>query len=269
MDDLLETARQAARAGAVVLRARWGKGITVEHKSAFDFVTDADRASEAAILDALRVGRPGDAILSEEQARDTASLDTGPGVLWVVDPLDGTTNFIHGFPHVAVSIAALDGGRPVAGVILDVIRGEEFCAARGRGATLDGRPIRVSSADDPAKALLLTGFPFRHKERMEAYLGLFAELHDATAAIRRAGSAALDLAYVACGRAEGFWEAGLGPWDVAAGVLIVEEAGGTVSDFDGGTAAIRRGDVVAATPCLHAFVQGACARRFPGGYARE
>jgi myo-inositol-1(or 4)-monophosphatase len=239
--------------------------LQVEQKQRFDFVTNADRKAEEAVLSVIREKHPDHAILAEESAGDFSRAAQTPGVLWVVDPLDGTTNFIHGFPHVAVSVAALENGTPSAGVIIDVTRGEEFACARDQGFTLNGNKAKVSAIRDPARALLLTGFPFRQKDRLDSYLELFAELFHQTSGIRRAGAAALDLAYVAAGRAEAFWEMGLKPWDLAAGLLMVEEAGGVVSDFDGGGQALWRGDVVAANPKLHGVVQAACGRMFPGG----
>ncbi len=263
--ELLETAREAARAGARLLGEMWGHHLSIEHKDRFDFVTNADKQAEQAVLEVIRGRHPDHRILAEESASELQGARDAPGVLWVVDPLDGTTNFIHGFPQVAVSVAALRNGRPLAGVIIDVTRGEEFAALRGQGATLDGKKIKVSAVDEPGRALLLTGFPFRQKDRLTPYLELFAELFQQVAGVRRAGAAALDMAYVAAGRAEAFWEMGLKPWDLAAGILLVQEAGGRVSDFDGGDQALWRGDVVAAGPGLFELVRAACGRRFPGG----
>jgi myo-inositol-1(or 4)-monophosphatase len=263
--ELLQTALTAARSGVETLRGLWGRHLEVKEKHRFDFVTNADQAAERAVLEIIRQNHPDHAILAEESAGDFSRAAQTPGVLWVVDPLDGTTNYIHGFPHVAVSVAALVDGRPAAGVIIDVTRQEEFAAARGLGVTLDGKPVKASPVSEPSKALLLTGFPFRQKDRLNKYLDLFAELFLQVSGMRRAGAAALDLAYVAAGRAEGFWEMGLKPWDMAAGILMVEEAGGLVSDFDGGDQALWRGDIVAANQDLHRLVQAACGRKFPNG----
>jgi len=260
--ELLATASLAARAGAQTLRQLWNQAVEVEPKARFDFVTEADRASEQAILELIRRRHPHHAVLAEESAPSRRPPQDLSGVLWVVDPLDGTTNFIHRFPHLAVSVAALVDGRPAVGVIIDVTRGEEFAACAGAGVTLNGRPVRVSPQQDPARALLLTGFPFRDKDRLPTYLQLFQELFLKVSGIRRAGAAALDLAYVAAGRAEGFWELGLKPWDLAAGILMVQEAGGVVSDFHGGPHALWHGDVVAANPHLHPLIQTTCARYF-------
>jgi myo-inositol-1(or 4)-monophosphatase len=263
LESLAITAGRAAAAGAHLLRNLWGNPEGIEQKSRFDFVTQADRASQEAVLAVIRKEQPGQAILAEESAGDYSEARNQPGILWVVDPLDGTTNFIHGFPHVAVSVAALLDGRPVVGVIRDVTRDEEFSAVAGQGAWLDGHPLTVSEPPQRSHSLLLTGFPFRHKEILDSYLALFSELFQSVAGMRRAGSACLDLAYLAAGRAQGFWELGLKPWDLAAGLLLISEAGGVVSDFHGGDQALWRGDICAATPDLHPWLQEACARHFP------
>ncbi|MCB2193616.1 MAG: inositol monophosphatase [Deltaproteobacteria bacterium] len=259
----LQIARAAARAGAQVLRQRWGSHLQVQSKQRFDYVTDADLASEKAVLDTIAQHCPGEAVLSEETPADLAQAQAQEGPLWVVDPLDGTTNYIHGFPHVAVSVALLEGGSPLVGVVLDVTKDEEFVASRGGGAWLNDKRLRVADMAGPEKALLMTGFPFRHKQWLDPYMELFRDVFLASAGARRAGSAALDLAYVAAGRGQGFWELGLKPWDVAAGILLVREAGGVVSDFHGGEGALWRGDIVAACPGLHDWLQGQCARHFP------
>ncbi len=242
--DLLRTAERAARAGAAALAPLFAgrAGLSIEEKAHHDFVSEADRASERAIAAAIRAEFPGHAILAEEELR--AALDE-PGPLWIVDPLDGTTNFLHGFPVFSVSVACAVAGELLAGVVLDPSRGELFAASRGGGATLDGRPIAVSSQPGLRRALVGTGFPFRRLDRLELYLAAFRAVIAETAGVRRAGSAAIDLAYVACGRLDGFWEEGLGPWDLAAGALLIEEAGGVVTDFRGGRAFLERGDLVA------------------------
>ncbi len=263
LDRYLDSARAAARAGARVLRQHWGGHLHVESKKRFDYVTDADLASENAVLDELRRRHPGHAILSEETPADLAQAQADQGPLWVVDPLDGTTNFIHAVPHVAVSVALLIQGRPVVGVVLDVTRDEEFAASLGGGAWLGGQ--RLAARDlPPEQALLMTGFPFRRKEILEPYMELFKEIFLQCAGVRRAGSAALDLAYVAAGRGQGFWELGLSPWDIAAGILLVSEAGGEISDFAGGEQVLWRGDVVAAAPETHAWLRDSCGRHFGG-----
>lgn len=261
--EYVSSARAAARAGAQVLLKRWGQGLQVRHKQRFDYVTDADLASEKAVLAAIAQRCPGQAVLSEETPADLARAQAELGPLWVVDPLDGTTNYIHGFPHVAVSVALLEEGLPAVGVVLDVTKDEEFVAWQGGGAWLNGRRLAVADMEGPEQALFMTGFPFRHKELLDPYLALFRDIFVQCAGVRRAGSAALDLAYVAAGRGQGFWEMGLKPWDVAAGILLVKEAGGMVSDFQGGRKALWRGDVVAAAPGPHGWLQGLCARHFP------
>lgn len=203
-EQLLETAVAAARAGARLLRERWSAPRTISRKERYDFVTDADLASQRAVLAVIEERHPDHAILAEEERGDPATAARTPGVLWVVDPLDGTTNFIHGFPMAAVSVAAVAGGRPLAGAIIDVVHGEEFKAARGLGAFVDDRPMRVADIEDRSQCLLLTGFPFRDRGRLDPYLELFKELFGQSSGVRRAGSAALDLAYVAAGRAQGF-----------------------------------------------------------------
>ena len=263
--ELLVTAREAASAGAQVLRSLWGAGVAVEEKQDFDFVTEADRRSQEAVLAQISRRHPGHAILAEESDQDWSQWAGYQEPLWVVDPLDGTTNFIHGFPQVAVSVAVLVKGRPQAGVVLDVTRDECFAASAGGGAWLGERRLAVSPQTDPARGLLMTGFPFRDKKRLPIYMELFSEIFRQVSGVRRAGAAALDLAYVAAGRGEGFWEIGLKPWDVAAGFLLIEEAGGVVSDFAGGDKALWRGDVVTAGPALHPWLQQICARYFPQG----
>lgn len=245
--ELLPTAERAARAGAAALAPFAGRLATlaVEEKTRHDYVSEADRAAERMIAEVIRAAHPGHAILAEEELR--AALDA-PEPLWIVDPLDGTTNFLHGFPVYAVSVACALDGEVIAGAVLDPTRDELFAAARGGGATCNGAPISVSTRRRLEGALVATGFPFRRLTRLEEYLASFRAVLVETAGVRRAGSAAIDLAYVACGRLEGFWEEGLGPWDVAAGSLLIEEAGGIVSDFRGERAFLARGDVVAGPP---------------------
>ena len=259
-EELLQTAREAARAGAELLRGMWGQGLEVSQKGRFDFVTQADRRSEAAILEIIRSRHPDHAILAEESAGDWQEAAASPDVLWIVDPLDGTTNYIHGFPMVGVSVAAWRRGRPLVGVIIDLARDEEFHALAGGGAWSGERRLRVSPVEDPARSLLLTGFPFREKDRLDEFLALFRELFNRVSGVRRAGAACLDLAYLAAGRAEGFWETGLSPWDVAAGVLLIEEAGGVVSDFAGGDGYLWNRQLVAGNPATHPWLREACLR---------
>jgi myo-inositol-1(or 4)-monophosphatase len=248
MNELAALAAEVAREAGRIQRERFHEPRTIETKSsAIDLVTDVDRASDAWIVERLRGARPDDAILSEEAGLQ----EGGSGIRWIVDPLDGTTNYAHGFPHFAVSIGAWQDGAGVAGVIYDPLRDELFAAARGHGASLNGKPIHVSSTGELHRALLGTGFAYNVHEARIDNLDYFARFLKRARAVRRAGSAALDLAYVACGRFDGFWELGLHPWDVAAGLLIVEEAGGRTSDFRGGPAPLSGERIVASNGPLH------------------
>ena len=231
MSDLLELAISIGREAGALQRDRFSEPRTIETKSSsIDLVTDVDRASDALIAARIAAARPGDAILSEELGRRDGTSE----LRWVVDPLDGTTNYAHGFPHFAVSIGIERDGQREVGVIYDPIKEELFSAERGGGARLNGKPIRVSATDSLERSLLATGFSYDvHRAEVEnlEYFGRFLKR---ARAVRRAGSAALDLAYVACGRFDGFWELDLHAWDVAAGLLLISEAGGRLSDLDGG-----------------------------------
>ena len=269
--DLLGVALAAARAGAsVVLRHHEaGARIPYEAKARHDYVTAVDREAEEAIVRRIRESFPEHAILAEE----AGGAVEGRGHQWIIDPLDGTTNFIHGFPVFAVSVAAAriegrgDGPpRPseiVAGVVVDPLRGESFSATRGGGAFLNGERIRVSEAGDLDACLLSTGFPFRAQQLLPAYLAIFAELHGMTQGIRRPGAAALDLAAVACGRNDGFFEFGLSPWDMAAGALLIEEAGGIAREFRGGDDYLRTGHIVAGSRAVTERILEVIARHYP------
>lgn len=245
-----KSAIEAAQIGGAYLRSQFRKsGLEVELKGKHDFVTAVDREAERRIREYLEAEHPDHEIMGEE-----GSPEKGDGAWrWVVDPLDGTTNFIHGIATFAVSIALEDPDGLAAGVIYDPIADELFAAHRGGGARLNGRAIEVATAAE-GSALVATGFPFRELSRLGPYLKVFEALVRSTAGIRRAGSAAIDLAYTACGRYDGFWEVGLSRWDVAAGVLIVREAGGTVTDVVGGDSMLDCGDVVAAGAELHARI---------------
>jgi myo-inositol-1(or 4)-monophosphatase len=236
--------RAARRAGDIILRnLDRVQGINVDHKGYNDYVSEIDRQAEATIIDTLRTAYPGHSILAEE-----SGLHGEDEFRWVIDPLDGTTNFLHGYPQFAVSIALQHKGRLEQGVVYDPLRQELFTASRGSGALLNDRRIRVSKQRDLKGALLGTGFPVRDPVQLEAYLDTFRSLFAETSGIRRAGAAALDLAYVACGRLDGFWELSLKEWDMAAGALLVQEAGGLVGDTAGGSEHLRSGDIVAANP---------------------
>ncbi len=246
----LRAAHRAAREAGRFLMAKFEKrnSLAVETKAgeAVNYVTRVDRESEKRIQSILRRAFPKDAFLGEEGGSRGGSGSRR----WIVDPLDGTTNYLHGFPMFAVSIALEEDGDLKVGVVLDPVRRESFAAVRGHGATLNGRPIAVSRRRAFRHALSATGFPFREFSRMAEYLAIFESMARSTAGIRRPGSASLDLCYLACGRVDLFWEFGLGPWDVAAGALIIQEAGGRVTDVEGGKE-ILAGDVAASNGPLH------------------
>jgi myo-inositol-1(or 4)-monophosphatase len=246
-NELMEICAAAARRGGEVLRDAFGRRRTIEFKGGIDLVTDADRASEAALLQFLGARCPGAAVLAEESG---ASGPTGGRLRFIVDPLDGTTNYAHGLPHFSVNVAVEDDAGLAAGATYDPLRGELFLAGRGRGATLDGRPIAASGETDLGRALLCTGFPYDVHQSPELPLRMFAAVMTRARAVRRMGSAALDLAYVACGRFDGFWEVKLKPWDLAPGILLVTEAGGAVADLDGGRRMLETGEICAAAPAL-------------------
>jgi len=247
----------AMRDVAILAALEAGKGLQagpgdleIEYKSRFDFATKVDRESEKIIIDIIRQSYPDHKFFAEESLRQSAG-----GYRWFVDPLDGTTNFIHRFPVYSVSIACEYDGEIFLGVVFDPTRDELFVAEKGKGAVLNDKPIRVSEVRDPARGLLTTGFPFRFKEKIEPYQRSFAQLFEQFSGIRRTGSAALDLCYLACGRCDGFWEIGLSPWDIAAGVVIVEEAGGEITDFHRGGNPIKTGNVIASNGFLHPVLQ--------------
>jgi myo-inositol-1(or 4)-monophosphatase len=250
MDPMITIATRAARAAGDVIVRSIGRvdprKITV--KSRNDFVSDVDRQAEREIVAILQKAYPSHGILGEEGGRMGVRNED---YVWVIDPLDGTTNFLHGFPQFAVSIGLLHRGRPDVGVIYDPLRQELFTAKRGAGATLENRRMRVAPHQSLHAALLGTGFPFKDQTYIDPYLGMLKDLIKDTAGIRRAGSAALDLAYVAAGRLDGFWEIGLQLWDMAAGVLMIQEAGGLVTDLSGGERFLDNGQILAANPKLH------------------
>jgi len=222
--------RAARRAGSVINRASLdGAGLEVRSKRQNDFVTRVDHAAEEAILDVVRKAYPDHAILAEESGAVAGTAEYE----WVIDPLDGTTNFIHGFPQYCVSIGIRHRGALAHGVVYDSNRNELFTASKGRGAFLNDRRIRVSKCLRLGDALVGTGFPFRELTRIDRYTGQMKNMMEKSAGVRRAGAAALDLAYVAAGRVDGFWEMGLKPWDTAAGTLLITEAGGRVGTLTG------------------------------------
>ena len=245
MNPMLNIAIRAARAaGDVIIRQiDHVQDLPVTKKSRNDFVTEVDRLAEIVIIETLHKSYPNHAILAEESGRQGDSP-----YLWIIDPLDGTTNYLHGFPQYAVSIALQHRGELDQAVIYDPLRQELFTASRGGGAMLNNRRIRVSKQKHLEGALLGTGFPFKEQERLDEYLNGFRALFPMTAGFRRAGAASLDLAYVACGRLDGFWEFGLKPWDIAAGVLLVQEAGGMNNEVLGGENYLDSGNIVSANP---------------------
>lgn len=258
MPSLLTFAIESARDAGALLLGRFEGALAVSTKSsAIDLVTDADQAAEALIVEKIREKFPEHAILAEEGGASGPAIAAGGASLrWVIDPLDGTVNFAHGLPHFCVSIAAVDGEGARVGVIHDPIRGETFFASRGDGAWLEGprgphRRLQVSGCAALGQALLATGFSYQRATTREDNLAEFNALLPSIQGIRRAGSAALDLAYVAAGRLDGYWEDHLKPWDTAAGGLLVEEAGGLLKGLDGGLWDPWRADVVAAGPLLH------------------
>lgn len=258
MQPMLNIALRAARSAAELIFRSTERldSLAVNEKDAKDYVTEVDRAAEQTIINALRKAYPNHGILGEEGGL-LAGSGEGADYLWIIDPLDGTTNFIRGVPHFAVSIACKYRGRLEHAVVLDPVRQEEFTASRGRGASLNGRRLRVSTRKSLEGALLGTGFPFRDDQLddLDNYLGMFRSLVGQTAGIRRAGAASLDLAYVAAGRYDAFWEFGLSQWDMAAGALLIQEAGGLVSDFSGGHDFLDKGHLVAGnTKCFKAVL---------------
>lgn len=252
---MLTIAVRAARAaGDIIVRAMDRVDLlTISPKGRNDFVSDVDRQAEREIVSTLMKAYPGHACIGEEGGYQ------GPPqteFVWVIDPLDGTTNFLHGFPQFAVSIALFHRGKVDKAVIYDPLKQELFTGARGAGATLNNRRLRVTKQTGMVGALLGTGIPFKDQRYLDAYLGMLKDLLKDAAGIRRAGSAALDLAYVAAGRLDGFWEFGLKQWDMAAGILLIQEAGGLVSDLEGGDKYFDSGNILAANPRLHQTMLG-------------
>jgi myo-inositol-1(or 4)-monophosphatase len=248
---LLNFAIQTARDAGSLLAERFGRALRVTNKSELDLVTDSDLASERLIIDRIKTYYPRHAILAEESGASAPGTSGAQSEWrWIIDPLDGTTNYAHGYPCFCVSIGLEHEGRMEVGVIYDPMRDELFTAERRQGASLNGRRMSVSVTDSLSGALLCTGFPYDVRERSE-FARHFANFIMNAQAVRRDGAAALDLAYVACGRFDGFWEEGLKPWDVAAGSLMVEEAGGRVSNYAGGPLDIRTPPILASNGLVH------------------
>jgi len=238
--------KAARRAGQIINRASNDVDLLkVTAKQQNDFVTEVDKFAEAAIIETLQEAYPGYGILAEESGQSAG----GEGEYeWIIDPLDGTTNFIHGVPQYAVSIALAKAGVVEQAVVYDVNRNDLFTATKGAGAFLNERRIRVSKRLRLEGSLIGTGFPYREFDKIDTYVAIFKELAQKTAGLRRPGAASLDLAYVACGRFDGFWEFGLSPWDMAAGTLLISEAGGLVSDLRGDNKYLETGNLIAGTP---------------------
>lgn len=263
-DDWLATAVAAARAAAEVARrasARRGPAAW-ESKGHSDWVSEVDRGAESAAVSAIRDRFPEHAIVAEESDWGGPAPENAPAV-WYVDPLDGTTNFLHGYPAYAASVAVADAEGLAAAAVVNPNRDERFTAVRGGGARLNDRPIRVSSIAEPKHALIGTGFPFKALDLLDDYLAQFRHLLPRTSGIRRTGSAAIDLCDVACGRFDGFWELRLEAWDIAAGALIVREAGGVITDLAGGPDVVRRTGIVAGNRGVHAFLLDRIRRATP------
>ena len=248
---MLNVAIRAARAaGAIINRAALDvEAVRVSQKQVNDFVTEVDHASENAIIETLLGAYPGHGIHAEESGREHGNQRSDH--VWIIDPLDGTTNFIHGFPVYCVSIALAVKGRIEQAVIYDPTRNDLFTATRGRGAFMNERRIRVSKRTRLQDSLISTGFPFRKGDDFQGYLAMMADVMKRTAGLRRPGAAALDLAYVAAGRYDGYWETGLSPWDIAAGIVLVREAGGFVTTLDGTDKMLKTGSILAANDNLH------------------
>ena len=236
--------RAARKAGSIINRASLDGGLNIRAKRANDFVTQVDQAAEQAIIEIVKKAYPDHGFLAEESGASEGKADT----VWIIDPLDGTTNFIHGFPQYCVSIGVQHRGALAHAIVYDPNRNEIFTASKGRGAFLNDRRIRVTGQTKLAAALLGTGFPFKELTRLDLYTRQLQSMMRSSSGVRRAGAAALDLAYVACGRLDAFWELGLAPWDMAAGVLLIQEAGGLVGDLKGEQTFMESGDICCSTP---------------------
>ena len=257
MDDIA-IAKRAARAGAAIVASGFESVTEADMKGVVDPVTEVDKASEAAIVAMIAGARPDDGILAEEGG----GAERSSGRRWVIDPLDGTVNFVHGIPHVSVSVALEDDDGVLVGVILDPIRNEEFTAARGEGAFLNGSPIRVSTRERLGDSIIVTGFPYDRRDYGSSYATTVGAVLEVARGVRRLGSAALDLAWVAAGRYDGYWEYSLSPWDMTAGILLVAEAGGMLSNSGGGP--IDHTDLVVTNGRIHEELRAVVVASRPG-----
>jgi myo-inositol-1(or 4)-monophosphatase len=266
--EFAHVAEGIARQAGALLRGFYEKGVATEYKGDVDLVTEADRASEALVVERLKAAFPHHGIYGEEGTRDRLEAE----YRWYVDPLDGTTNFAHGFPafcvvlgleHRPLGLGAEADGEIIAGVTYDPLRDEMFVAEKGRGAWLNGRQIKVSKTKQLAESLTATGFP-SHKRHSSPNIHFYQQMTLRSHGVRRAGSAALDLAYVACGRLDGFWEFNLNPWDTSSGVLLVQEAGGTITHFDGGPFTLDSREVLATNGLIAGEMQSLFADLFSG-----
>ncbi len=245
----LDVATEAASVGGAVLQHYWGNLSDIRQKGRpGDLVTEADKAAEKEVLAVLKLHLPNHAILAEESGSIGQQTD---GLLWAVDPLDGTTNYTHQYPFCGCSVGLLIDGKPTVGAIFDPVHNALFRAAKGLGATCNREPINVSGTESLADSLLVTGFGYDRRETIDNNYAEFCHLTHLTQGVRRGGAASMDLAYVACGRLEGYWERGLSPWDVAAGVILVEEAGGQVTTYDKGPFEIESGRILATNGKIH------------------
>ncbi len=261
-EKLLPVAVRAAKSAGKLLRAHYGKlsQSQIATKSKNDFVTVLDKRSEKIVISTVKKSFPSHGFYAEESGREA-----GSEYVWVIDPLDGTSNYIHHFPMFAVSIGVAKGDTIVAAVVYDPIHDELFTAEKGRGAFLNGKRIRVSGTRRLADAFMATGIPFRARERFDQYVTSFKTISMASAGMRRGGSAALDLAYVACGRFDGFWELDLSPWDIAAGALLIEEAGGKIADMWGKNRYLATGDIMGSNPHIYKELRQITGRLFTPG----
>lgn len=261
LEIFLDVATEAVMTSGVILQDLWGQLEKIEEKGRpGDLVTEADKKAETIVLDILRRRLPYHQILAEESG--LLGIDES-GYLWAIDPLDGTTNYAHSYPVAAVSVGLLVGGVPQVGAIYDPFRKELFRAAKGLGATLNYRPIRVSQTKELSKSLLVTGFAYDRRETQDTNYPEFCYLTHLTQGVRRAGSASLDLANVACGRLDGYWERGLSPWDITAGIIILEEAGGKITAYDESPFVLESGRLLATNGRIHSSISQALDEALP------